>query len=182
MKHFILLKRGLDLAQMRSEIAEYDRWEDLSVKEGVVPTHKNTFRIQLRTAKTIPGLTYHNIHETVDMPAWSELPCTRSFVVDFLEEIGGEVGHVRLAKMPGKGKIKPHIDEGSYFAVRNRYHLVVHAPAGTRVHAGNETVVMREDELWWFDNKQVHSVENLSDTPRVHLVFDVLPSHFERSR
>ena len=41
--------------------------------------------------------------------------------------------------------------------------------------AGGETVVMQEGELWAFDNKAKHDARNLTDEPRVHLIFDVLP-------
>ena len=33
-------------------------------------------------------------------------------------------------------------------------------------------------DLWWFDNKQMHHVENKSKLPRVAIIFDVLGSYF----
>ena len=41
--------------------------------------------------------------------------------------------------------------------------------------SGSEAVVMREGELWTFDNKARHDARNPTDEPRVHLIFDVLP-------
>ena len=35
---------------------------------------------------------------------------------------------------------------------------------------------MREGELWVFNNKVKHWAENLSQEPRVHLIFDLLPA------
>ena len=34
---------------------------------------------------------------------------------------------------------------------------------------------MREGELWWFDNKQVHEAFNDAQAERIHLIFDLLP-------
>ena len=34
---------------------------------------------------------------------------------------------------------------------------------------------MRSAELWWFDNKTIHSARNESPHPRIHLVFDLKP-------
>ena len=36
---------------------------------------------------------------------------------------------------------------------------------------------MREGELWVFNNKVVHSAENVSDQIRVHLIFDIKPKN-----
>ncbi len=41
--------------------------------------------------------------------------------------------------------------------------------------AEGETIVMREGELWVFDNKALHEARNPTNEPRVHLIFDVLP-------
>jgi hypothetical protein len=102
-------------------------------------------------------------------------------VINFLHEVGGELGHVRITNLSAGAEIAPHIDIGEYCAIRDRYHLVVNAEHGTLFTAGEETVTMRENEFWWFDNKKMHRVKNLSQTPRVHLVFDILPVHARRS-
>jgi hypothetical protein len=70
------------------------------------------------------------------------------------------------------GRPGPHADIDEYDAVRDCYHLVIDAPAGTEFIAGDEQVVMEENELWWFDNKKRHCVRNVG--ARVHLVFDLL--------
>ena len=41
-------------------------------------------------------------------------------------------------------------------------------------HVGGITKTLNEGELWWFDNKKVHSVKNLLDKPRICVIFDVL--------
>ena len=40
----------------------------------------------------------------------------------------------------------------------------------------DETVRMLEGELWVMDNKKLHWAKNLSDKPRIHLIFDLLPA------
>ena len=35
---------------------------------------------------------------------------------------------------------------------------------------------MQEGELWVFNNKEYHTAYNPSDVPRMHLIFDILPS------
>ena len=36
---------------------------------------------------------------------------------------------------------------------------------------------MKEGELWWFDNDQMHEAHNDGDQDRIHMIFDMLPSH-----
>jgi hypothetical protein len=175
MKNFRLIKSGLELDSIRQELGASDLWVDMEAPLGRPQTHANTDRIQLRTNKRVPGKHYHDIHETIDLPAWRILVETRNFVLGFLHEVGGDLGHVRVTSLDGSASIPPHRDVGEYCAIRDRYHLVIKSESGTLVMAGNETVTMNENELWWFDNKKMHSVKNLSLRPRVHLVFDILP-------
>ena len=59
--------------------------------------------------------------------------------------------------------------------MRDRYHLVLRSAAGSWLKAGDEEVRMREGELWWFDNKQMHEAMNDGDQDRIHMIFDLLP-------
>lgn len=178
MKNFKLIKNGLNLEAIRNELtaAPADLW--FNTKGNA---HTSTRSVQLRSHKPTPGKTYHNIQETIDMPAWNILTETRQFVLDFLHEAGGELGHVRLTNLNGEAEIPPHIDEGEYWAPRNRYHLVITSEHGTLFTAGDETITMKENEFWWFDNKKMHQVKNLSQKTRTHLIFDILPPHAQRT-
>jgi hypothetical protein len=164
MRNFRLLRSGLNLETIRAELEASDLWVDMDGRPNRPQTHANTDRIQLRTNRRIPGKSYHDIHETVDLPAWNVLTRTREFVLGFLCEVGGELGHVRVTNLSPHAEIPAHIDVGEYCALRDRYHLVINSKQGTEFTVGDETVTMRENELWWFDNKKMHSVRNLGGT------------------
>jgi hypothetical protein len=174
MINFRCLKTRLDLSKMRAEIADSPAWIDIGRLPSAASTHANSNRIQLRTNRRIAGLHYHEIQESESLPAWHALPETRRFVEDFAEATNGEIGRVRISKLDAGARIVPHVDVGGYCAIRDRYHLVIDAVLGTEFVVENEIVVMRENELWWFDNKKRHSVRNLGDQPRTHLIFDLL--------
>jgi hypothetical protein len=175
MKNFRLIKNGLNLDAIRAELTESTLWVDMDSRGNRPKTQVNTDRIQLRANRQIPGRHYHNIHETVDLPAWNILTHSREFVLGFLREVGGDLGHVRVTSLNPYAEIPEHIDVGEYCAIRNRYHLVISSAHGTLFTSGDETVTMHENELWWFDNKKLHSVRNLGSSPRTHLVFDICP-------
>jgi hypothetical protein len=175
MSNFKLLKSNLDLRELREELSRSSLWVQMDGVPNRATTQANSSRIQLRTNVQIPGRHYHEIHESRDLPAWHALAATRAFVVAFAGEVGGEIGRVRVSKLHAGAAIVPHVDVGAYCAIRDRYHLVIHSPAGTRFTAGEEAVLMKENELWWFDNKKLHAVRNPGNEDRTHLVFDLLP-------
>ena len=43
------------------------------------------------------------------------------------------------------------------------------------LRAGDQKVVMREGELWVFNNKIEHAAQNPARVTRIHLIFDLLP-------
>ena len=83
---------------------------------------------------------------------------------------------ISVVRLNPHGKVYPHVDEGDYYKVRDRYHLVLRSPGGSSMNSGGEEVVFRDGELWWFNNKAVHDAFNPSAEGRIHVIFDVLPA------
>ena len=79
--------------------------------------------------------------------------------------------------LPAGRRVYPHIDRGEYYKVRNRYHFVLRSADGSWLKAADEEVRMKEGEVWWFDNNQMHEAHNDGDQDRIHIIFDMLPSH-----
>ena len=104
---------------------------------------------------------------------------TFSFLKKIAEENSATLQRVTFARLLPNENVLPHTDVGEYFKYRDRYHLVIDSKNGSEFTSGNEKQIFSERELWWFANKEVHSVKNLSDTPRLHIIFDLLPNnHF----
>ena len=82
-----------------------------------------------------------------------------------------------LIRLPAGRSVATHRDTGAYYAIRDRYHLVIASePEGSILGAGDEHASLRTGELWWLANKEPHWATNRSAADRIHLVFDVLPS------
>ena len=79
-------------------------------------------------------------------------------------EVGGEVGQ--------------HIDEGTYYQTRDRFHLSIQGRYKYTV--GGESVIVEPGTLLWFNNKIMHGTHNIGDEVRVTFVFDV-PYHKNKS-
>jgi hypothetical protein len=110
-------------------------------------------------------------------PAWHELPEAKPLVLDLMRATGAyELARVMITRLRPGGRIYPHADtEGEYANLPDiaRYHLVLQGLAGSLFHCGNETVHMATGDIWWFDARQQHAVENNSVDDRIHLLIDV---------
>ena len=83
-----------------------------------------------------------------------------------------EVGYIMAVSLKAGGHVDLHIDEGVYAEYYDRYHLVLKSEEGNRFYNEDESVWMQEGELWRFDHRSVHYVENNSASDRWHLIID----------
>jgi len=75
-----------------------------------------------------------------------------------------------LSLEPG-GIVGQHIDEGTYYQTRDRYHLAIQGKY--RYTVGGESYDVEPGTLLWFNNKLMHGTEVIGDEVRVTFVFDV---------
>ena len=73
--------------------------------------------------------------------------------------------------MPAGGKVYPHKDGGEYYENKDRFHLVLSGYYDYTVD--DETQRFGAGDLFWFDNKKMHSSINATPIPRISLIFDV---------
>jgi hypothetical protein len=115
------------------------------------------------------------VHESRYTSYAESFPAVKAFLDKIASQNDAELGRARLVRLPGTGRVHPHVDRGDYYRLRDRYHLVLQSAEGSHLRAADEEVRMRTGELWWFDNKQVHEAENQAQLDRIHLIFDLLP-------
>ncbi len=181
MHNFKLVASSVDTQPIRNELkAASHMWYANTSRQENVRCQRHTVNIFLRVAKKpLPAgeNNANNVHESVTTRTANDMFAnTYSFCLEFARGIGGELGRATLVALLPNCQVYPHIDHGEYYRIRDRYHLVISSSAGSPLTAGEETVVMREGELWVFNNKIKHSAINSSEQQRVHLIFDILPS------
>ena len=93
---------------------------------------------------------------------------------EVLSIVGRYTKHISrcgFLSLPVGGKVGTHIDIGSYYQTRNRYHLSI---KGTyKYHVGDEELIITPGMLVWFNNKLPHGTENIGQETRITFVFDV---------
>jgi hypothetical protein len=104
-------------------------------------------------------------------------------IMNFLEQFASNresvLEGVNISRLKPNGSVYSHRDEGRYYRQKDRFHLVLMSAEGSELWCGDsrpEAVVMKEGDIWWLDNKQLHSAHNPSKQWRVHVIFDLSPT------
>ena len=82
-----------------------------------------------------------------------------------------EIHRCGFLSLPVDGYVGAHIDEGTYYHTRDRYHLSIQGQY--QYFVGDETIIIDPGTLFWFNNKKPHGAVNLGDDVRVTFVFDM---------
>ena len=178
LQHFRLLDTGVNIQPLVDEIAAHsDLWLHNTSRQTKVKVQRETHTIYLRSAVKPfpPGVSGNDVHPSRRTQLAQHFPRTMEWLESFARQIGGELGRATIVRLAPKGRVYRHIDEGEYYRIRDRYHLVLQSTAGSLLGAGDEWVRMQLGECWWFDNKAPHEAYNESDNWRIHLIFDILP-------
>ena len=180
MRHFTRLAQGVDTEPFLAELdADPGMWLADTSRQRKVRCQRNTLNIFLRAPRKPlpPGMKNANdVHECRLMRAASRFPRTLGFCESIADGWGAQLGRATLVALLPGSRVFPHIDTGAYYRIRDRLHLVLRSAGGSPLTAEEETVVMREGELWVFNNKVTHHARNPALEPRVHLIFDLLPA------
>ena len=75
-------------------------------------------------------------------------------------------------KLPGGGYIDTHKDFGKQLESGHRIHIPVITNESVLFTIGNETINMKQGEIWEINNQEEHSVVNDSIFDRIHLIID----------
>jgi len=95
----------------------------------------------------------------------------------------GELGHVMLTRIPPGGVVSHHTDEGIYADLYDRFHLCLQGAQGTHLfRCGGEDYYPEPGEIFWFNHKREHAVENRGPNDRIHLIVDVMAPAFTELR
>jgi quercetin dioxygenase-like cupin family protein len=177
-KHFRLHRKKVDVQPVLSEIlAHSSAWAEQTGRQSRIRVQAETNGIPLRGLRRskIMGRRRRDVHETRYTSMAMLFPRTVALLEGLADELDGDLGRAKLARLPPGARVLPHVDRGEYYEFHDRYHLVVDSRGASLLQAGGEEIRMRTGELWWFDNKAVHSARNESQHHRTHLVFDLQP-------
>jgi len=174
--NFEKVSASIDIRQMRREVlSQPEMWRISTTRQDKIAAQRETESVFLRSA--VPprdaSKRLEDVHESRPTPHAAKYPAIVDWAHAFARSQGKRIGRMLLAKLKPRGQVYRHVDGGEYYQPRDRYHLVLVSDAGSGMICGDEDVIMRQGELWWFDNKQPHEASNPSDSDRIHLIFDL---------
>jgi outer membrane protein assembly factor BamB/orotate phosphoribosyltransferase len=179
MKYFKLIRSGIDVAPLLDEVlSQPDAWLADTARQDKIRVQRDTNTIFLRSAVPRPDLPVNENQESRLTPASNLFPKALSFMDAFAREMNCQLSRATIVRLKPESQVFRHIDAGSYYFLRDRFHLVLQSAAGSVLMSGGEEVRMSEGELWWFDNKQYHESYNESGEWRIHYIFDLLASDY----
>lgn len=169
-KNIRLIKRGIDVSGIRDEV---NRWEE---DWGVQKSYNHTGQLHDLPVSVLQ-LVIGMVEKEGDHPSNSELSMRTPLydkyqtTVNWLQQNAPNHDRVAFLKIPVGGDVGLHIDEGSYYQTRDRYHLAIQ---GSYIYKVGEQEVIIEPGTWfWFNNKVMHGTQNIGDVPRITMVFDL---------
>ena len=179
MQYFERIKTGVDVGVILDEIHSVTGAWDLSIgRQTKIDVQREAESIPIRglVKSKIGGRRRCDVHESRYTTTGRDFPVTCAFLESFATECDGHLSRAKLVRLKPGHKVYPHIDRGGYYQVRDRFHLILQSLSGSYLRSGDEDVRMREGELWWFDNKQIHEAFNDGNEDRIHFIFDLLPT------
>jgi len=180
MKYFKRILKDIPTEPLLREIASVnDAWAQATGRQDKIAVQREALAIPLRGLRKsqIYGRKRRDVHESRWTTSSVAFPLARAFITEIATRLDADLSRAKIVCLPGGNTVYPHIDRGEYYRLRGRYHMVLKSSAGSWMKAGDEDVRMREGELWWFDNDQVHEAHNDGDQDRIHLIFDLLPAN-----
>ena len=84
----------------------------------------------------------------------------------------GDFARVLFTRLKPQSDISPHIDEGYSLEHVHRTHIPIITNEKNLFKVEDEVKYLKQGEIWEFDNTKIHSVKNMSNEPRVHLIID----------
>ncbi len=176
MKYFKLLRSGVDIAPLLQEVHSQEQaWLLNTSRQDKIRVQRDTNTIFLSGPVARPDLNVNENQESRLTSVSALFPRALGFMNGVADEMNSQLSRANIVRLKPKSQVSRHIDVGSYYLIRDRFHLVLYSSAGSVLMSGGEQVRMREGELWWFDNKQYHEAYNESDEWRIHYIFDLLP-------
>lgn len=138
---------------------------------------KRVFEQEEEVEKYKRGESQFDQHESIDYPPYKLLPEARPLIMGLMSRVGGErLGRCMINKIAPGGRIYPHADTPAHTEYYSRFHIVLESNEQSIFRAGDEYVNMRQGDIWWFDNKQEHEVQNNGKNDRIHLIVDIRTS------
>lgn len=175
MKNIKVIQNNIDVTKVVSQLREHESdWEtSRNMNNTGTLLDRGYAKLELGILQLIMGAVKNpndfvgDSEFCVKTPAFSHHTAVFSILRNYFRQVH-RCGFLKLDVGTDYGL---HIDMGTYYHTRDRYHLSIQGRYEYTV--GDEMIVVEPGTLFWFDNKKMHGTKNIGDVPRITFVFDV---------
>lgn len=178
MKHFLKVMERIDVRSLSDQLDLHPELWDQNRTRKEVPgsAHTEMSDIWVRfNADHSDPLRMSDPHIPVWYPAWEALPALKPIIFDLMAKVRGEMlGGVLITRVPSGAGIEPHRDKSWHVDYYDKFYLSVRSAPGAIFGCNHDGV--REllnpvpGEIWRFDNRKLHWVQNDSDRERITVI------------
>jgi len=189
MQHFLQVASGVDVEPLMSEIsAHHELWDaHKERKESNGTPHSRMSDIWVRyndKARYKDRESFNAEHVPVWYPAWYALPALRPIIFDLMAAVQGEMlGGVLITRIPAGGGIAPHVDCGWHVEYYDKFYVSLRSAPGAEFFCDHDGVTEALNpavgDIWRFDNRKNHWVENRSGQDRITLIVCIRTDKFK---
>lgn len=181
MKNIRIIKTGIDVSKIKAQLEQYkDDWGIQKKEDGIAIQDPKKYLSTVDVLQLVMGGIEHmgeyvgDTEICVPTPAFKRHTAILELLRDELKV--PTVRRCAFFSIPVGHKVGKHIDFGTYYLNKDRYHVSISGRYKYTVYGKDgvaETVIIEPGTFFWFDNKLEHESENIADEPRVAFIFDV---------
>ena len=174
MKNIRVIQTGIDVSKIKEQLEKYPQdWGIRKEMEHIDMLDPKTNLVSAKVLQLVvggissPDQDVRNSEICVPTAA-----CGRhTEILRWAWQTFGHFSRCAFLALPVGKIVGKHIDWGTYYLNKDRYHLSIQGRYEYTVDG--ETVVVEPGTFLWFDNKKMHGTKNIGDVPRITFVFDV---------
>lgn len=179
MQYFQKIAEGIGVAPVMAQLNEHlELWDQHPFRTRLGPDgpfdRTSDIWIRWRPLNDLKEPKDFNApHFAVFYPAWENLPALHGVVFAIMAAVRAtHLGAILITRVPPGVSIKPHNDRGGWNAetMDTKVYLTIKTNPYVETYCEDERIVMREGDVWAFNNLVTHGLDNRGETERVSAI------------
>src|SRR6202034_3454526 len=128
MNYFRLIRSGIDVAPLLQEVYSQEQaWLLNTSRQEKIRVQRDTNTIFLSAPVARPDLNVNENQESKLTAVSALFPRALAFMTEVAKELNGQLSRATIVRLKPKSRVDRHMDAGSYYLIRDRFHLVLYS-------------------------------------------------------
>lgn len=173
---FVIGDVPFSLDKLIEEVSNFDEeWKLDTSRQDKLATHKDTEMFQLRFMDYWWEVGQGNLSKNINNLKNDKSQNTINSLYKYLEDLyDAKVVRCEIVKMHKHSSIPTHIDSGEFLYLGRRIHVPLVTNKDITFTVLNHSLNMQVGKWYDINNSLPHSVDNPTDTERIHIIIDLI--------